>query len=161
LFLRNRTAASEKAHFRLRLVGAGPRVRLLGLILGPLAAVWDLFSWNASFLFYGYGWRPTAPQSVVQWFLDGPIMGSWRDFSGSVLSTIGLAGAIQPVHFVDGSGIEAAGSVIVLGVVNEALLTCMLASLLVITARVVWGRVSTRPHNPPLNPTVAKTAPAG
>lgn len=146
---------------QLRVIRAGLGLRLLALALGPLAAVWDLFSWNASYLLHGYGWQSSAPQSIVQWLLDGPIMGGWRDFSGSVLSAIGLVGAIEPVHFVDGSGIEVAGSEIVLGVVNEALFACMLASLVVITASAISRRISPKPHNTPLNLSGAKNAPAG
>jgi hypothetical protein len=111
------------------------RALLVG-IAGPAAALLVTFSWSASLLFHAYGSRMEGSDrsSVLQWLLDGHLVRLWRAASGWILSLIGVTGSIQPAHLIEGSSGVALRSVIVLGILNEAMLGCLCATAAVLLA---------------------------
>ena len=110
-----------------------PRLRLASLAAGPFAALCILASWIFSLIFYAFSvWSPDVEITGIRWVLDGPIINGWRAAAGWLLWHLGAVGAVEPIHFVDGSSMHAPGSVVVLGILNEATLACIIATILVV-----------------------------
>lgn len=125
-----------------------PLRALLVAVVGPATALLVTFGWSASLLFHAYGSRLEGSDRspVLQWLLDGHLVRLWRAASAWILSLIGVAGSIQPARLVEGSSGSAPGSVIVLGLLNEAMLGCLCATAAVLLA----GRIREtrrRPRN--------------
>ena len=120
--------------------------RLFALFVGPFTATLVLFSWCVSLILYTFSiWAPTSSASGLRWLFDGPIMTGWRNLAAWLLFQLGVPGAEHPIHFVDGSSISHVhGTVIVLGLLNEAMLAALLATCLVLGVGAALGHVHVR-----------------
>lgn len=121
-------------------VRAARGLRLLGFMLGPLAATWVLATWTLSIMLYGFHvWPVDGSPSRFRYVLDGPMMNKWHEVAGWALASVGLPTAVPPVAFANGSSVHAHGPDILLGVVNEAILACVLGTLVVMGAQFALG----------------------
>jgi hypothetical protein len=124
-----------------------PGTRAVLFMAGPVAATWVLFSWCVSLLLYIPGtWKPGSGTGM-RWLLDRPVMSTWRAFAGWLLFHLGASGTVNPSEFVDGSSVSHVHqTVIVLGLMNEAMLALLLATVVTVVVLIAGGRLRSGRH---------------
>jgi hypothetical protein len=90
-------------------------------------------------------WRPDGFTSGIRWFLDRPVMSVWRAIAGWLLFQVGVTCTVNPVNFVDGSSVSHVHqTVIVLGLLNEAMLAALLGTFAAVLVLRAGGRLQSR-----------------
>ncbi len=121
----------------------GPVYRVAALLAGPIVATWCVFAWSVSFILYRWGvWDSRVPPFGARWLLDGPPMAAWYSVSNAALQGLQLAGPVNPAG--NGFDVHTPGTVIVLGILNEAMFAAVLASCASLVAAVAHGTAMRR-----------------
>jgi len=128
------------------------RGRLIVALFAPLAATFFLGAWISSLLMYGFGgWHHDEVCSGIRCLFDGPAYYAWHGGATWLLEIVGLPSSFRPVDFVNGTSVsDRHGSLIFLGLFNEAALAWLLATIAALGISVAISRLIRSPANPAL-----------